>query len=802
MMQVCQNNRRATQHKYSAITLWCLGWIFLSLLSPLQTFGRDETKEQKIERLRLELKVNDEARQRSAIAELAGLGEDAIPVLIENLKTNQKPKVLDDTARALSIIGNDSLPVLVQTLKDEIAGAKNTKVLRYTANAIKLIAAKSKGTTPIFAEAVTPLMEVLKNKKGLESQGASKDELQDFDAAADCLQYLGKDAKEAVPLLIELLIYEKNRKEDLDGFYRKRDAIVAIIDDLINQADFSANEKIIAAFDKYREGILDQDRVLLEKKVTSLRIAKELQDYQRSSLLRNIMTEHRTLVQAAIIISLIFLGWLSIFLLKPIWLLKIYKLFSISETRLSGILGVITVSAQHLLALVILRPRVLDAWVKKQLPKAYRGFLNKQTVKDRRVYVPVGLFLNDQLISEFSAAEVEETFNRNQSRLLIAGVGGAGKTSLACQLARWAMSQKKDERLSLKHAMLPVLLEQDFVEGGEDALQKAICAQLSDLIDADTTISNALLQALLEKKRVLVLIDGMSEMNDATRNAILSGLTTIPVNAVIFTSRSDETISELSKTIIKPTTIKGNQLSSFVERYLTSLGQKELFEDEEFFESCRLLSTIVNDRDITVLLAKLFVEQMIAKQKKIIEGELPKNIPELMLQSIEVLHAHTPAEELTLRDVIKAAKVIAWECLKKDYRPLPADYEEVLTALSSLPNGEKSLNYLKNRLKLIEMTSHDEKIRFKIDPLAEYLAGMCLVEGNKYNQQKWHKFFDNALSKDGAPQNINGFLLAVRDCCMQERAKLEVPVFVFEALTKLTRTDPKGKGERTGVAEE
>jgi hypothetical protein len=70
---------------------------------------------------------------------------------------------------------------------------------------------------------------------------------------------------------------------------------------------------------------------------------------------------------------------------------------------------------------------------------------------------------------------------------------------------------------------------------------------------------------------------------------------------------------------------------------------------------------------------------------------------------------------------------------------------------------------------IIETTSFDEKLRFKIDLLAEYLAAMHLVEENGSNEDKWCVFIDVVF----AGQKLSGrrpeFLMAIRECCMVEK---------------------------------
>jgi hypothetical protein len=803
--------------QHASTRFLCLAIIFLSLLAPVYVFGQEETKEQELMRLLPHLRSPNAERQKAAESFFVSRGKDFVPELIEILKTSKDQRLLDSVFETFQIIGKDAVPGLIIALKIETAKVpRDALALRRTLNALAFIAERSNidcemlnDELPALAEAVPPLInilesgkarsiataEIFKTKQDLTADeiSAITDHLQDFDAAAHCLGNIGRKAKDAVPLLIEILRNERYRKVG----YNKLSSINLILTDLRRNADFSANESISKAFEEYRGELSEADRRQVERGIKILKDAEAEAKAKaaaaaaaaakaaQSNPVRDLVNKYPSVLGIPVFILLLVFGWLLVFLFNPIWLLKIYEGFPTVETRLSRVWGTISFPLHLLTPLLVFHPRVLDAWVRKHLTKAHQRFSNRPTVKDRRVYVPVGLFLDGNLVPEFTASDLQETFARNQARLLISGVGGAGKTSLACQVAHWGMKEKPDERLCPKHLMIPVLLEPGSVKGGDDGLRKAICEQLSDAIGVATPISNALLEALLKKKRVLVLIDGLSEMKEETQNAILSGITSIPVNAVIFTSRNDETINDLNKTIIKPTKIKGNQLSSFVERYLTNLGRRELFEDEEFFEGCRLLSTIVNDREITALLATLFVEQMVAKQEKTIDEDLPENIPQLMLQSIKVLHAKTPSDGLALRDVIKTAKVIAWECLKEDYRPLSADFGVVRKSLADIPDGEKSLSHLKDKLKLIETTSFDEKIRFKIDPLAEYLAGMYLVEENKHDEDKWHLFFKSVLVKAGSSENIKGFLWAVRDCCLATGVNHHTPDFVVEELTKI-----------------
>src|ERR1700752_2712395 len=103
--------------------------------------------------------------------------------------------------------------------------------------------------------------------------------------------------------------------------------------------------------------------------------------------------------------------------------------------------------------------RVLDAWVSAHLGIARRRFEDIETVRNRLVHITVPVILDADTIPRLDGKMLRPIFDHRVC-LLICGEGGSGKTSLACQIARWAMSDSPDERLS-NHLMLPILIEEE-----------------------------------------------------------------------------------------------------------------------------------------------------------------------------------------------------------------------------------------------------------------------------------------------------------------------------------------------------
>jgi hypothetical protein len=334
--------------------------------------------------------------------------------------------------------------------------------------------------------------------------------------------------------------------------------------------------------------------------------------------------------------------------------------------------------------------------------------------------------------------------------------------------------------------MLPVLIEMelDLIAGpGKDPFEEAIRGQLQALIAEGEPIPRELFERLLRTRRILVCVDHFSEMGEETRKAVRPGRPEFPVNALIVTSRKRELLDDVPRTTIQPLLVEGNRLSSFMEAYLTQREKRQLFDDVEFFNACGRLSLLVGRGQITTLLAKLYAEQLIDAK----EGggpDLPDNIPDLMLSYLNELNRGATAADPDDWAVHRDLKVIAWECLRETGRLMPAARAAVLAAMTG-EDAEKRLQYLEDRLRIIKtIGAAKNHIRVVLDPLAEYLAGLYLVEHNRSNEPLWREFLVWADTVPGGGEAIRGLLQALRDCCLAKGREAGVPGFVVKELAQ------------------
>ncbi|MDJ0618750.1 MAG: HEAT repeat domain-containing protein [Calothrix sp. MO_192.B10] len=755
----------------------------------------------------IEKLVDKDAHIRHDAADaLVNIGSPAVPVLIAALQDSDC-NLRWRAASVLSDLGTEAapaVPALTKALQDE-----DGQVRLYATLALGNIGAAAKPAVPSLMAALQDKELYVRiyapsalRKIGVEAKVAVPvliGALQDKNArvrlnAAYALGNMGTEATSAVPDLIKLLDDKQPyvRLATIKGLGN----IIAGFQDKATTLSSSKLKKIIAEFEPVLQTLeanpnkfTEDEIVRIRRPLNALKAEKDTRLFDRAL---DWLLKHKILLGIGAYVTLLPCLWLILLRVSPLLLLHIndalkpYTDFSLPFLSINVPLRyVLFVGFFHY------HPRVLDAWVGKYISSAKEQFPKKDTVSDRTTYIPIPVVVDGNTIPQLTPDNLRSTFNKQRSCLVIWGEGGVGKTSLACQMASWAMAETKDKQLC-EHLMLPVLLEEDFrVVEDKSPLLEAIRGQLQALIDEPEPICEELLLKLLRKQRILVIVDRLSEMSETTREAIQPDSPDFPVNALVITSRIEEKVGRVNKTTIKPLRIEANKLSSFMEAYLMQRGKRDKFTDQEFFDACSRLSVMVNQRNITVLLAKLYAEQLIARVEAQHTDSLPESVPGLMLGYINEVNHDVTGDTFDDRTIHQDAKVIAWQCLQTNYQPGTAKLIDAIDALVDLgiDDAETHLDYLENRLHLIQTIGYaKEQIRFCLDPLAEYLAALYLVELLGNNDGKWRsQFFKQVddLLKNGARDAMKGFLLAVGDCYLSQVPNAKDTDFVPQKLSKL-----------------
>jgi formylglycine-generating enzyme required for sulfatase activity len=225
-----------------------------------------------------------------------------------------------------------------------------------------------------------------------------------------------------------------------------------------------------------------------------------------------------------------------------------------------------------------------------------------------------------------------------------------------------------------------------------------------------------------------------------------------------------------------------------------------LFLDDDYALGSDRLRRMTADKPITPLLACLYIEQMI-QERRGAGGILPDSVPRLMLSYLTQLNrAIEPANKREDRMVQRDAKAVAWACLQNTYRPNWINTEAAIAALARVEDNtaEARYGYLKDRLLFLQSPDPGDRTRVILDPLAEYLAAAYLVE--QLSQQPdpeatWEQFFSQTLpaklaKTESDATQVKGFILALRDCCLDQSQDDGIPKDVADRLARTVKLDP------------
>lgn len=699
--------------------------------------------------------------------------KDVKPFLFE-LKEQLRDQNPEVRAGAASIIGS---------VGPEAAGVTESLIplLKDNEYRVRLSAAQTLGAIGAGAEKAVPALTETLSDRDHDIRGQ----------AASALGEMGVAAKPAIHALSELL-----SDEDRDVRRFAAGALSQAASALARAEDVNSIELLKAA-ETSLKNVKDDPTVsargaAVSQAVNALQSVRSRRTFRQKA--RDFMRDHpfASVVMAFYIFLILFC--LAAYFFKPIWLMQLNEQLASVYITLSLLGGTFTLTLRHLLLIGFFhyRPRVLDAWVDHHIDVARGSFDTKTTVEERQVYVPLPVKLDGE-VTDLTVGHLQPLFSKNLACLLVQGEGGAGKTSLACHFGRWAMVKESDRRLCESHLMLPILIEGDFTPAAAGAGEEKFLNRVSDLVrgltQITTPLSGGLIRQLLKHRRIVILIDGLSEMRDETREVIISGMGMVPVNAAVVTSRSDVLPTTIPKSTIKPLRIDKEVLLSFILPYLKGrVGENhELIKDHRLGEIRERLSAIIGDREITVLLAKLYLELIIAEQGGGGEDELPRNIPDLMLEYVKTIYRQSAPSEHGLPAVLRAAQAAAWRCVRRSYRPMAVKRVEMQAFLGPGERGVSLLRYLEEQLRLIQTTGAEQaRVRFSLDPLAEYLAGLHVVAEFGEDEAKWREFLNRAPNQSGAPESTKDFLLAVRDSCQARAAEITVPPQVVNELRSLT----------------
>jgi photosystem II stability/assembly factor-like uncharacterized protein len=472
----------------------------------------------------------------------------------------------------------------------------------------------------------------------------------------------------------------------------------------------------------------------------------------------------------------------TLLFVRPLWNVALYrtlKLVQIEKIDIPGI-GSLLKPALHIVTVLpwfVQRRRTLDAWVLKNratILKAWNKELESEggTPADSegdngQFYVPLpirkGNPRSGEQILQPSASNIRVMVTQNRATIQIIGPGGAGKTSLAKQISRWTFENGRESGIAA-HPIIPVWVDEE-LDPEKNTLPAVVKGKLVATLSSED-IDSVLLSALLEKQRLAVFIDRLSERSVVAQRHIETAYRSSNIGLLILTSRTGHKIDGVESVFLYPEPLNSATLLRFMTDLLAIyLGISE--EGRPFAtieEQCDLgkrlakliqLRTGLGEHDVPLipLPVRLFVEQAVqlVRESKSLD-DLPSSLPEVYLRQIRIVNPQNSGLPNFFPDdpLLEIAQALAKISLRRDFIPKEFSRSEATKIIGEPKYNSDPLQRLVLNGVLVEKPGgKDVRFRFSLDPVAEFLAAVSYGEDCGPDDEKWRELKNKSASAPG-----------------------------------------------------
>ncbi len=424
-----------------------------------------------------------------------------------------------------------------------------------------------------------------------------------------------------------------------------------------------------------------------------------------------------------------------------------------------------------------------------------RNFTERRTVRDRGAHYPNPYIIDGERI-EFGgpqerkrqlADRLKKIYGERRSCVEILGDGGSGKTSLACWIARNALAlpDDTDEGQASIFASLTVPI---IVEGSIDQdLTTIMLNQMRFLFGEE--IPATLLTTLIRNNRIVVIIDGLSEMTPASHDRITSLDASGPPFMLLVTARREENLFGGTRVHeIRRCNLSKSALAGFLEFLLKEIGHQLNLNNINFFDGCSTLSKLVKGSQVPPIVVVIYVQLLASGGWKdhLMFFSL-KDVPDLFWGYVNRINSSVRYNRVSDPEVLRYLRTVAWACVSTTLQPTPCSRTIILRALEGVASPANAfLGYLEDTLSLVEtLRPAQTQVRFVLDPLAEYLAAAYLLEEGRDNAQEWGRVL-SILEQPGQQEACHGFWRALSETAnSSEFSKVVIPAGSRERLERL-----------------
>jgi photosystem II stability/assembly factor-like uncharacterized protein len=492
---------------------------------------------------------------------------------------------------------------------------------------------------------------------------------------------------------------------------------------------------------------------------------------------RSIIAEHPGIASVVGFIVIMTVIPTILLFFRPLWNLRLYralKLNQIETIDIPGLGGVVHLIMRLVTVLpwFIRNQRTLDAWVlenQRILSESWanegeaRGqelFSNNGDPHPREVYIPLPIRIGDPRsgaqILQPCANDIRTLIAAPRTMIQIIGPGGAGKTTLARQIGKWAFENQLEAGIAT-HPMLPIWVDEELDHLAGTRLRDVVKGKLSATFPSEG-MDDVLFSALLEKQRLLIFVDRLSERSATTQRHIETIFRETQIGLLVVTSRTTHRIDGCRTMKIFPQPLNSATLLRFMTELLSVFldASEEVKPFSTIRGQCDLgvrLATLIrlhtkqDDQDVPLipLPVRLFVEQAvrIVREGKPLD-DLPASLPEVYLRQLRLINPQDVNLTHFVEDdrMLKVAKALATTSLGSDFVPKEFTRSQALATLQAIGesvavNCDPIRRLVLNGVLIEKAGGMNVRLRFALDPVAEFLAAVSYGEGCAFDDEKW-----------------------------------------------------------------
>lgn len=475
-----------------------------------------------------------------------------------------------------------------------------------------------------------------------------------------------------------------------------------------------------------------------------------------------------TLAASLLIVAMLYTALLT----KPLWLLSLTMrpaLFDVAPK--AGVPGVgellVGLLRAVLLPVLVRHPRVLDAWIGKYGDVIRRCFETAAQSAAGRMspYAALPLDGPEGERIDPSASTLARLFRNERCCIQVVGQGGAGKTRLAIEMGRWFFNGDLTS-----HPAGAIFVDEEFSD-----LSAVVLDKLKTFLPNDAPPPE-FAQALLSQGRICVIVDRISERQQATRDAMTKLYRKMSPKMLICTTRYLIAVDGVASTEIRPRRLDASTLLAFLGEQLRESQASDLFpglanQSALATQLARQITVGGRELPVTPLLVRVFVAQAIefvrARGVSAID-DLPANVPEAYFAYVEQLDQTKRSLETDNIDganmLRRAAALIAYVELGDDFRPKSVLRSVLDLALQADTRTSSSkVDFLRrmeaNGLLVRRPAGTEEAIEYILDPLAECLAAFEHARLCGSDAQRWLSLLAQVADRG---EDAKGFMLALQ----------------------------------------